>query len=330
MGSFLESEKIRLAECKGIILCLSASACNPGVYRGKPRTFCLPSEHAQENLFPGIRKAALEYFAIHDIKWHDGQDGRPSNHLCDSQVCCVNFLFPFAAKPDALAEILRPVFPMLQEMVVMENGQYVAFEWIGQENYLGERTFGNGIRTRGANFTSADAAVMFKRTDGKRQIVLIEWKYTESYGGESLRVAKSGTDRTEIYRPLFEQADCPLRKDMLPCFDSLFFEPFYQFMRQQFLAHEMEKARELGADVVSVLHIAPDHNRDFRKVTSPTLTAFDMTATNVWRRLVRDPESFVSVSTENMFGRLSTERLPGMGEWRNYINQRYPWVWAAR
>jgi hypothetical protein len=42
---------------------------------------------------------------------------------------------------------------------------------------------------------------------------------------------------------------------LIPHFDSLFFEPFYQFMRQQFLAHEMEKAHELGADEVNLLHI---------------------------------------------------------------------------
>lgn len=329
MSSFLEREKNRLAECRDISLCLSSYARAHGIYKDKPRPFCLPTERAEENIFPRIRDGALDYFATHNIRWHDGQDGKPSNHLCDSQVCCVNFLFPLADKPHALAEVLRPIFPTLQEMLVPEDGQYVAFEWIGQENYLGERLPRNGTRTRGANFTSADAAVMFKRTDGKRQIVLIEWKYTESYGGESLRVAKSGTDRTEIYMPLFEQADCPLHKDLLPCFDSLFFEPFYQFMRQQFLAHEMEKAHELGADVVSVLHIAPDHNEDFCKVTSPRLTGLDKTATKVWRRLVSAEDRFASVSTEQVFGSLSVERLPDMGEWLDYLSQRYPWVWAA-
>ncbi len=74
---------------------------------------------------------------------------------------------------------------------------------------------------------------MFERTDGKRQIVLIEWKYTESYGGTSLKIAKSGTDRTTIYKALFKRDDCPINKELLPDFDSLFYEPFYQFVRQQ-------------------------------------------------------------------------------------------------
>ena len=51
----------------------------------------------------------------------------------------------------------------------------------------------------------------------------------------------------------------------------LYYEPFYQFMRQQFLAAKMEAAREMGADVVSLLHISPDENGDFKRITSPLL-----------------------------------------------------------
>jgi hypothetical protein len=270
--------------------------------------------------------AAPAYFAAQSIKWHDGRNGKPSNHLCDSQVCCVNFLFPFANRPHALAEVLHPIFPGLRAMLPVENGQYVAFEWIGQENYLGERISRNGVRTRGANCTSADAAVMFERTDGERQIVLIEWKYTESYGKTSLKIARSGTDRTAIYRPLFERDDCPLIKDLLPSFDLLFFEPFYQLMRQQFLACEMEKAQELGASIVSVLHVAPAHNADFRRVTSPGLATLGETATAIWESLVQTRNRFASISTEQLFGNLSIEQLPEMRTWMEYIGARYTWM----
>jgi hypothetical protein len=326
MGHFLESEKQQQVQFKLNSSSFSDTARADGVYRGKARLFCLPREHADENLFTDIRYSTLDYFASHRIKWHDGQDGKPSNHLCDSQVCCVNFLLPFADQPRALAEVLRPVFPSIREMLPIENGQYVACEWIGQQNYLNERMPRNGARTRGASFTSADAAVMFERTDGSRQIVLIEWKYTESYGGAALNISKSGTDRTSIYRPLFERDDCPINKDLLPSYDSLFVEPFYQFMRQQLLAHEMERAQELGANMVSVLHIAPAHNLDFRKVTSPLLTALGETATSIWARLVRPSGRFISISTEQLFGTLSAEQLPEMREWLEYIGKRYAWI----
>jgi hypothetical protein len=324
MGVFLESEKARQAESRATSPCFSDAARADGVYKGKPRPFCLPLGLAEENLFPEIRQTARAYFAAHGIKWHDGQNDQPSNHLCDSQVCCVNFLFPFADRPHALAEILRPVFPSFREMLPIEDGQYVAFEWIGKENYLNEKVSRSGKRTRGANFTSADAAAMFERTDGKRQFVLMEWKYTESYGGASLKVAKSGTDRSDIYRPLFRRDDGPINKHLLPDFDALFYEPFYQLMRQQFLAHEMERKQELGASIVSVLHIAPKCNIDFHRVTSPSLDRLGQTAIDVWTSLVRLPDRFVSVSTEQLFGGLTAEQLPEMRAWLAYVGTRYP------
>jgi hypothetical protein len=326
MGKFLENERSRQATFKVDSPYFSNAARTDGVYKSKPRPFCLPLDCAEENLFSEIRKIAPAYFAFQGIKWHDGQDGKPSNHLCDSQVCCVNFLFPFADKPDALARMLRPIFPTIREMLPIENEQYVAFEWIGLKNYLGEKISRNGKRTRGANFTSADAAVMFEHRDGKRHMILIEWKYTESYSSASLKIAESGTDRTKIYQPLFNRDDCPINKVLLHNFDALFYEPFYQLMRQQFLAHEMQRARELGADTVCVLHIAPAHNTDFRKVTSPELEPLAETAIDVWKTLVGSDGRFISVSTEQLFGRLSGDQLPELRAWLEYITIRYPWV----
>lgn len=326
MGKFLEGEKPKQAQFKVNSPYFSDTARLDGVYKGKPRSFCMPVEFAEQNLIPEIRESALSHFAQHRIKWHDGQNGKPSNHLCDSQVCCVNFLFPFSDKPSELAQVLRSVYPEIEEMLPIESERYVSFEWIGEENYLGEKIAKNSKRTRGANCTSADAIVMFERKDKKRQVVLIEWKYTESYGSNFLKFSDSGTDRTEIYRHLFEKADCPINKNILPSFDSLFYEPFYQFMRQQFLANEMEKARELGADVVSVLHIAPAHNNDFRKVTSTELEKLGESATSVWKKLIKDDEKFISVSTESLFGNLSIEGLAEIKGWAEYIYARYPWV----
>lgn len=326
MSKFLESEKPKQTLFKSSSPYLSDAARSDGIYKEKFRPFCLPIEFAEQNLIPEIRESALAHFDKHKIKWHNGQNGKPSNHLCGSQVCCVNFLFPFADKPEALAQILRPVFPEIEKMLPVENGQYVSFEWIGEKNYLCEKISRNGQRTRGANFTSADSIVMFERQDKKRQIVLIEWKYTESYGGASLKYANSGVDRTEIYRRLFESEDCPIHQDMLPGFETLFYEPFYQLMRQQFLANEMEKAHEMGADIVSVLHIAPTHNADFHKVTSPNLRKLGESATSVWGKLVKTEGRFISISTEQLFGNLSAKQLPEIETWIEYIQARYAWV----
>ena len=130
MGEFLESEKQQQAKFKRSSPYFSDAARADGIYKGKARPFCLPLEHAEENLFPGIRESAPAYFSAQWIKWHDGQDSKPSNHHCDSQVCCVNFLFPFASQPAALAELLRPIFPCIRKMLPIPDPEERYVVWV--------------------------------------------------------------------------------------------------------------------------------------------------------------------------------------------------------
>jgi len=301
-----------------------------GIYAGKPRSFCLPRDEARQNLFRPIAGPAIEFFTRLGIKWHHGcPGGLPSNHLCDSQVCCVNFLFPFTSRPEALRRLLTPAFEGISAVLPMEcSGEYLTFEWIGLRNYLCERVARSGKRTRGANCTSADAAVLLENRSGAKHIVLIEWKYTESYPPTSLRFSRSGTDRTRIYSHLWHRDDFPLKKDLMPDFASLFHEPFYQLFRLQCLAHEMEKAGELGAERVSVLHICPRANRDFARVTSPGLAGLGASVSEVWRNLVRDPSRFASVATEDLFGGFPARLPDDLGPWWAYLTQRYRWLSA--
>jgi len=327
MGRFLEEEKKRQKQFKMNSVYFSDKAKAEGYYRTKYRPFCLPEEHAEENLFHSIRDPMMAYFSKHDIKWHDGRNGKPSNHLCDSQVCCANFLFPFSDKPDALASLLSPIFPALQKMLPFEDNQFVAFEWIGLHNYLLEGKGRNDDqRTRGAFYTRADAAVKFLRSDGLNQLVLIEWKYTESYSPTSLKISPSHSDRANIYACLYNSDDCILNKEAVPGFSSLFFEPFYQLMRQQFLAKAMEKAHELEADLVSLLHIVPRHNLDYRRITSQPLEKLGNSPTEVWQKLVRHPGKFASVYTEELFGKFDVSAFLEQHDWWNYVTSRYSWV----
>jgi hypothetical protein len=97
-------------------------------------------------------------------------------------------------------------------------------------------------------------------------------------------------------------------------------------MRQQFLAHEMEKAHEKEADIVSLLHIAPHHNQDFWRVTSPALQGLGSSATEVWQKLVNKSDRFKSVHTEDLFGKLDVGEFLKLKEWWEYITKRYRWV----
>lgn len=324
-GNLLKHEKVRQARLKSDRSLFSEKAAADGVFIGKPRPFCLARECADENLFAGIREDALEYFRSQGIPWHGGESGHPSNHLCDSQVCCVNMLYPFARSAKALTRLMLLHFrDMVRPVPMEEKGRYLSFEWIGKENYLREKVRGKE-RTRGANATSADAAFMYEREDGSRAIVLIEWKYTEWYPGTNIRYSKNGTDRTRIYQRLWEQDDCPLRRDLIADFADFFYEPFYQLMRLQMLAWRMEKARELKAEHVVLLHVVPSQNLGFQRVTSPGLRRLGKTVKDVWEAIA-PPGRFISLNTGELFAPVSVKddaEQVGLGEWHDYVFRRY-------
>src|SRR5512143_2105573 len=102
MGSFLDSEKKRQALFKKTSPYFSEPARRDGQYRGREYPFFLPEPEANENLYTGTRESALQYFADEGIQWNQGLHGKPSQHLCSSQICCVNFLYPFTDNPNAL------------------------------------------------------------------------------------------------------------------------------------------------------------------------------------------------------------------------------------
>jgi len=328
-GDFLKHEKVRQADLKSDCSLFSGKAAVDGVFMGKPRPFCLPREYADESLFAGIREDALEYFRAQGIPWHGGKSGHPSNHLCDSQVCCVNMLYPFARSAKALTRLMLLHFrDMVRPVPMEERGRYLSFEWIGKENYLGEKVRGKE-RTRGANATSADAAFMYKREDGSRAIVLIEWKYTEWYPGTNIRYSKNGTDRTRIYQCLWEQDDCPLRRDLIADFADFFYEPFYQLMRLQMLAWRMEKAKELKAEHVMLLHVVPSQNLGFQRVTSPGLRRLGKTVKDVWEAIA-PPGRFMSLNTGELFAPVSMKHAAekvDLAEWHSYVSKRYGFFW---
>ena len=329
--TFRDREKKRLEPLKSQLF--SEDACASGMYRGKRRSFCLHEAHAPENIHFGVRDAALEYFDERGIGWHDGKGKGPSNHLCCSQSCCVNFWFPFARAPQELADVLRGLGYDVAEMLPVETDcaladgtrPFVAFEWIGERNYLGELSRGKVApdlgRTRGAGFTSLDFLVRFRRTDASVQVVAGEWKYTESYSpGVSLRISRSGRDRlTDIYDGHLDRPGCQIVAKVER--EALFFDPFDQLMRQQLLCSAMERRGEMGADIVSLLHVAPRANGELmNRVTSSELDGFGTDIHEVWASIAA-ADRFTGVATEDLLP-LVCANTP-MRETAEYLERRY-------
>jgi hypothetical protein len=335
--TFRDMEKSRYRAIKENLF--SREAQQNGLYNQIPRTFCLADDYSYENLYQGIRDSAITYFLIRGIPWHDGLKGRhlPSNHLCCSQSCCVNFLFPLMKRPDLLKDIFGHYYPeMAKALPITEDKPltdgtfpFVAFEWIGKRDYLGETSRKGMSRTRGANFTSADFTLRFRENNGRIHLVLGEWKYTEEYGRSYKGSGRSGEVRKNNYINFFKapKGVFSINNDKDKLYDSLFFDPFYQLMRLQLLAQEMEdyKEKEMDADVVSVLHIYPESNKEFREnVTSDSLKKLfpGKGVIEIWKDLVPSGK-FMSITLESLLDIIGRQIMLDTKEWASYLKTRY-------
>lgn len=283
-----------------------------------------PSERLQ-NLFPAIRADAERLFGADPvIQWH-----QHANHGLSSQVCCVNFLLPFADKPELLRQWIENVTgDPVSEVLPIEADRagrqwFVTFEWVGDVDHLNEATKG-GARKRGANATAADAAVKYRDSEGRTHLLLIEWKYTERYG-QPLDPNGNPT-RRQRYQDIFRQPNGPVRKNADVTLDDFFWEPFYQMLRQQMLAWHTERANP-QIDRARVLHLSPNENRALHAVTSPSLRRFGDDAFAVFRSLLADTSDFIDLSIEDAFAPLA--EMPE-ADWYPWLQDRYPSLCGAR
>ena len=242
----------------------------------------------------------------------------------------MNFLFPMQSNDKLLANVFKGIYPELgTPLPMVEDGisgkgahPYVSFEWIGLDDYLSETRRKPGKRIRGANYTSADFAFRFRRTDGRIQIVLGEWKYTEYYGYED-----KGTNQIRLnnYTESFSRSPGVFVSKDPALYRSLFFEPFYQLMRLQLLAQEMEASHEMGTDLVTVLYIHPAANKEFtERVTSRYLSAKfpGQGVMSIWRQLV-DQTRFTTISMEYLLQLIGRARPLANPAWVDYLQTRY-------
>jgi hypothetical protein len=256
---------------------------------GPPLAFCLPAQWAGHNLLPDVRAQALALFAELGIPWHAGVGAGPSNHLLSSQVQCANALTAMVGDPARVVRSFGQVVDVA-EVLEVEPGRFLTFEYIGPTDFFGEAP--HGERIRGARCTSVDAAFSYRTSTGLHELALVEWKYTESYELRDPDPARD-TVRSGRYGEAVAAPDGPIRSDVL-AFEHLLDEPFYQLVRQQLLAHALEKAGV--ADVVRVLHVLPPANTAYQhSLARDEHRALGTTVSEVWRQLQRRPDRFQSV-----------------------------------
>jgi hypothetical protein len=305
---------------------LSAVCPDPG-YKGS--AYRLAPHLRGFNLAPSIREWAPAYFHEERITWHIH-----ASHGLSSQVCCLNFLMPLAARPAVLSRVIANALGIEPpEMLEIERGPngvpwFIGFEWIGERDYLNEGG-ASSRRTRGANSTSSDAIVRFRHAN-QIETLLIEWKYTETYGAPIPNKVRKGAAptsnqvRADRYGELTFAPNGPIRNDLNLKLEDFFWEPFYQLLRQQIMSYQMEKAREANTDRVRVLHISPAGNLRLHAVTSKALSRFGVDAFAVFAQTLVDPAAFVGRTIEQVFGPI----LADMPEdsWAAYLSDRYTFL----
>lgn len=287
----------------------------------RERAFQLGGDHRYHGLQPLIRDTAVRLFGDLNIQFHTFV-----GHGRSSQACCLNFLMPFADKPDALSlwaghvlGISPPRMLEIEEETAAPH-RYVAFEYTGPDglDYLDECD--GRVPGRGANATAADAAIAFTGSDGRSTLLLIEWKYTEEYRNHRLSEDKKGKRQARYSAKLFAP-DGPLRADAGLEFDDILFEPFYQLARQQMLAWQIQRRSE-RFDTVRVLHLSPSGNRALHHVTSPGFAKLADDAFAAFRASLTDPDDFIEQSIEAAFAPMAD--WPEMAESWAYLSVRYP------
>ena len=277
-----------------------------GLFSGKQRDFVLKDPSL--NLWAGIRDDAKHYFSKNRIAWWKGTASDPTGHLLSSQVACVNHLYFARQRKDIATALLKQIEPTIQEALPVDTG-FVEFEFIGSRQYLKERTF-----TRGANCTSVDAAMLGITSARQLILFLIEWKYTEFYKPVDLYIPR----RANAYDPLIVSTDGPFIEGITP--QSLYYEPFYQMMRQTLLAWQFEQHSELNCQRCVNVHVIPKENKELKEAfTSPGLQGRNIH--DAWRRILKFPDKYIPTDPSDLLK--GARDLPDTRTWLSYLRARY-------
>ncbi|MGP1545366.1 MAG: PGN_0703 family putative restriction endonuclease [Prevotella intermedia] len=240
-------------------------------YRGQLNIYehILEKGKEDKNLFPDIREKVKKYFKKNDIPFWRGKTV-PSNTL-SSQVSCLNHLFSIRENEKAVKDVMQNFVGDRITIESMEkvrskrevyNCQYIAFEMVSDEDRMDE-----GTPTRGNYCTSIDALAIAKATDGKRYLLVIEWKLAENDSGNKApeegtstneKEIERGKERTKRYTSLINENKSKDINQESCLKSSIFHLPFYQLMRQTLWASLNKK--DFNADDYLHIHVVPSYN----------------------------------------------------------------------
>lgn len=320
MASFRELQKQRQAELIQTTN-LFDYAEGYGTYRGKKHPYILKDGPA--NLYSPICESALRYFSENSIQWWGGKI--PTGNTLSSQVMCVNHLFSVAQDKEAVLSIINGlkkgfIFIDVLPIECDERPQYISFEVVSDNDYLNE-----GHPKRGAQCTSVDALILAKHQSGSRILIMVEWKYTESYNDfDKFTEVKDGHERgQERQRRYNDLITSSAQLTSLPAYQGNVYyqEPFYQLMRQTLWAEQMvahQQTERIKADDYLHLHVIPDGNK---ALLEKKYKAFGTDMETTWRSMLNNKSKYLITSPQKLFEQIIHN--PHYSNLVKYLEQRY-------
>jgi hypothetical protein len=270
----------------------------------------------QLNLWENIRADALIYFSAKEIHWHTNRmennlDTIPEGDMLSSNVSCVNHLFLLRKNRDYASAILKNIDKRIISAEIVCDGYgndgYIEFESWGTKNNNNPLNEKSHDRKRGEKSTSVDAIMVGKKDDGKNILILIEWKFTEDYTKNYNGKNKCKyIDGYHDYHLLFADPNCPIQP--INNFKDLYYDPFYQLMRQTLFGWKMVEANEMGCDEYVHLHIIPKENLKIQEIISPGFKYNENNMSNVWKNLLKEPFKYKVLSPEELLSPLKNDQ----------------------
>ncbi len=269
------------------------------------------------NLYSKIQSPVVPYFEKNDIAWWGDNEEYPTGHLLSSQMQCLNFLFALRNNKQAvlaLAKLFDSEIDDVLETIKEYATGYIAFEFVFEnEKLLGENDFG---AKRGSKCTSIDAFIIALRK-GKKILIPLEWKYTETYlkcENKSTEPGKGKVRQNRYNHLIVKSSQLKTPVDFEDCI--YYYEPFYELMRQTLLAEQMI-LQGIGDDILHIV-VIPNENTDLLG-SNYSFSKDDFQTT--WRKSIVDQEKFKVIDSKEILQTI--ENLPNYTELANYITQRY-------
>lgn len=240
-----------------------------------------------ENIFEPIRDSVKNSH----IKWWRGK--QPTGSMCSSQISCINHLFPLRDDADAVLAMLNalPKYQDRFESVQKYKEHYITFE-------VESKYARNIMKERPTQPTQIDALILAKDKDGKLWLIVMEWKYTEKCGPQSVYTEERG----KRYNNLISNLGC-FREGTDP--EIFYINPFHQLMRQTLWAklHTSQECtdKELKADEYLHLFVSPKENKALHTPNRRNKLLSKEHRLSRWEaEFLADPNRFISIAHQEL------------------------------